>query len=101
MDLEHIRGKVRRGQWRISTHAAIEAAKDGLGPRDIKEIILTGKIIESYPARQRHLIYGTLPNTNDLPVHVVVDYSDDEQIVAITAYIPDEREWIASQKRKR
>jgi hypothetical protein len=77
----------------------IEAVKDGLSPRDIKNIILTGKIIESYPERERHLIYGVLPN--DIPVHVVVDYSDNEQIVAVTAYIPDEKEWIAFQKRKR
>ena len=99
MFLEQIREKVILGQWRISKHAMIEAVKDGLGPQDIKVIILTGKIIESYPERERHLIYGVLPN--DMPVHVVVDYSDNEQIVAVTTYIPNEREWIAFQKRKR
>lgn len=99
MNLEQIREKVRLGQWRISKHAMVEAVKDGLSPRDIKVIILTGKIIESYPERERHLIYGVLPN--DMPVHVVIDYSDNELIVAVTTYIPNEEEWIAFQKRKR
>lgn len=76
----------------------VEAVKDGLSPRDIKDIILTGKIIESYPERERHLIYGVLPN--DMPVHVVIDYSDNELIVAVTTYIPNEEEGIAFQKRK-
>ena len=101
MTVEQIRERVKFGRWSISTHATVESAKDGLSPVDIKEILLTGKIIESYPERERHLIYGILPNTNDLPVHVVVDYSDNEQVVAVTAYIPDEREWIAFQKRRR
>jgi hypothetical protein len=101
VDVEQIREKVRDGRWRISTHAAVEAAKDGLSPSNIKSIILTGKIIESYPDRQRHLIYGVLPDANNLPVHVVVDYSNGEQIVAVTTYVPDVREWIAFQKRKR
>ncbi len=99
MNLEQIRGKVRLGQWRISKHAMVEAVKDGLSPRDIKDIILSGKIIESYLARERHLIYGVLPN--GIPVHVVIDYSDNEQIVAVTTYIPNEDEWIAFKKRKR
>ena len=77
----------------------VEAVKDGLSPRDIKNVILTGKIIESYPERERHLIYGVL--SNDMSVHVVIDYSDNELIVAVTTYIPNEREWIAFQKRKR
>ena len=98
MAVEQIREKLRIGGWRISIHAANEAAKDGLSPRDIRDIILTGKIIETYPERERHLIYGVLPNS--LPVHVVVDYSDERLIVAVTAYIPDEQEWIAGQKRK-
>jgi len=99
MDLKQIQEKVRLGQWRISKHAMVEAVKDGLSPRNIKNIILTGKIIESYPDRKRHLIYGIL--SNDIPVHVVIDYSDYELLVAITAYIPDKREWIAFQIRKR
>ncbi|MBC8229836.1 DUF4258 domain-containing protein [bacterium] len=99
MNLEQIREKVRLGQWRISKHAMVEAVKDGLSPRDIKNVILTGKIIESYPERERHLIYGVL--SNDMSVHVVIDYSDNELIVAVTTYIPNEREWIAFQKRKR
>ncbi|MCH8291458.1 DUF4258 domain-containing protein [Candidatus Poribacteria bacterium] len=101
MDLEQIQGQVKKGQWRITTHAAVEATKDGVSPKDVKQIILTGKIIESYPDRERHLIYGMLSDMSNLPVHVVVDYSNDDQIVAVTAYVPDDKEWIASQKRKR
>jgi hypothetical protein len=99
MVLEQIQERVKLGQWRMSKHAMVESVKDGLSPRDIKDIILTGKIIESYPERERHLIHGVL--YNDVPVHVVIDYSDKELIIVITAYIPDKREWIAYQKRKR
>ena len=62
-------------------------------------IILSGEIIEEYPDRQRVLILARLSESN-LPVHVVCDHADPDEIVAITVYVPSRDEWIADRTRK-
>lgn len=80
-------------------HCLVEAKKDGLGPDDILRCILSGKIIEQYPERERALIYGRLDS--GIPLHVVVDLSQGNILLIVTCYIPDNRQWIQYQKRKR
>jgi hypothetical protein len=60
---------------------------------------LNGKIIEEYPERQRVLIYAVL-DEEDLPVHIIVDYSEPDEPVIVTSYVPDSRYWIKFQIRK-
>jgi hypothetical protein len=62
-------------------------------------VLLTGKVIEEYPERERILIYGSMKN--DLPLHVVCDFSDEEVMYIPTVYIPSKRDWIGYQIRKR
>ncbi|MFH1562970.1 MAG: DUF4258 domain-containing protein [Nitrospirota bacterium] len=103
MDIEKIREKIRLGQYSISDHAIIEARKDGLSPKTIKKleyVALNGKVIEDYPKRNRYLVYAEIPEEN-IPVHVVIDYSFYEEPAIVTAYIPDSREWINFQIRKK
>ena len=99
MDIERIRAKIRSGQFTVYTHAMVEAMKDGLTGDDILYVVLRGKIIEEYPERHRCLLYATVPS--GVPVHVVIDYSWEEEYEIITTYIPDSREWINSQIRKK
>ena len=35
-----------------------------------------------------------------IPVHIVIDYSWEEEFYIVTAYIPDDREWINFRIRK-
>lgn len=99
MDIEEIRAKIRSGRFSLVDHALTEAFKDGISVNDILYCIANGKIIEEYPERKRCLIYSMLDF--DIPLHVVVDYSWEEEIDIVTSYIPDSNEWIKFQIRKR
>ena len=99
MDIERIRAKMRSGQFTIYTHAMVEAMKDGLTGDDILYVALHGEIIEEYPERNRCLLYATVPG--GMPVHIVVDYSWEEEYEITTIYIPDNREWINFQIRRK
>lgn len=99
MDIERIRTKVKTGEFNIRDHALIEAFKDGISINDIIYCINNGKIIEKYPDRKRCLIFSMIGF--DIPLHIVVDYSWDEEVDIVTVYIPDSSEWIKFQIRKR
>jgi len=99
VDIERIRAKIRSGQFTIYTHAMVEAMKDGLTGDDILYVALHGKIIEEYPERSRCPLYAAVPG--GLPVHIVVDYSWEEEYEITTTHIPDSREWINFQIRRK
>ncbi len=88
----------RRKRLRLSEHALYEAYKEGLRGKDILHAIFNGHIIEHYPERGRVLIAGPVVQY-PLPVHVVCDYADAVEIVAVTVYIPNRPRWINEQVR--
>jgi hypothetical protein len=98
-DIDLVREYVGSEQYEFYRHALTESKKDGIEPEDVVYALLTGKIIDEYPERERLLVYGTLKN--DLPVHVVCDFSDSEVMYIATVYIPSARDWISYQVRKR
>ena len=103
MDIQIIRRVVRQEGYRLTTHASIEAMKDGISPADIRYAMFQGKIIEEYPEREYPgietcLIYAMLPTK--IPVHIVVDLVVEQAIVVVTAYVPDRDRWTAAQIRK-
>ena len=89
----------RRHKLRVSLHALREAYKEGLRGKDILYAIFEGEIIEWYPDRDRVLILGPVAEC-DLPLHVVCDYKDNKEIVAVTVYIPSREEWAADTVRR-
>jgi hypothetical protein len=97
--MERIRQLIEKEAYYFYTHCLIEAKKDDVGPEDILYCLLTGKIIERYPQRKRVLVYGTMPN--EIPLHVVCDFSQRNLLAIVTAYIPTEEEWLNYQIRKR
>lgn len=99
MTIDEIRAKIKAGQFSITDHALTESFKDGVTITDILYCLDHGKIIEEYPHRKRCLIYGRL--VNKVPLHVVIDYSWEKEIDIVTVYIPDSREWINFQIRKK
>lgn len=99
MKIEIVRNLIEKESYYFYTHALMEAKKDGVGPEDILYCLLTGKIIESYPERKRALVYSTMPN--DIPLHVVCDFSQDGVLIIVSCYIPDDNQWVRYQKRKR
>ena len=100
INIEKIRNLIQNEKYEYYTHAITEGKKDGVEPEDIIYVLLTGKIIEEYPNRQRVLIYGIM--LNGLPLHVICNYSDSKMIYIVTVYIPSDDEWICNyQKRKK
>jgi hypothetical protein len=87
-------------ELRVSKHALREAYKEGLRGKDIIYAIFKGEVIEHYPRRRRVLISGPITKTN-VPLHVVCDYADADEIVAVTVYIPHRSHWTANLVRKK
>jgi hypothetical protein len=75
----------------------LEAFKDGVDLGDILDVILTGKVIERYPTRNRVLVFGKTKKKQQL--HVVVDYSDSEPVI-VTVYVPNSQLWEKGKTRK-
>ena len=98
-DINLIKKIIEEDRFEFYGHALTESKKDGIEPEDIISVLLTGKIIEEYPDRNRVLIYGRMDN--GIPLHVVCDLSDEEMMYVVTSYIPQNTEWIRSQIRKR
>jgi hypothetical protein len=99
VDLNDVRRLVLEGKYFFYTHALTEAKKDGIAPEDAVHAILTGKVIEEYPDRQRVLVFAMLPDK--VPLHVVCDYSQANVLLIVTVYIPDDRQWIGFEVRRK
>ncbi len=84
---------------RITSHAQVEAFKDGLFLSDLRYTFEQGEVIEIYPDDHRGLLYTKLPK-RDLPIHIVVEDTLDAGVV-VTAYLPDKRKWIADKQRRK
>lgn len=82
-----------REKLRVSDHALREAHKESLRARDVFYAIFNGDVLEHYADRQRVLIVGPVADS-DLKLHVVCDYSDPDELVAVTVYIPDRPNWV-------
>lgn len=98
--IEKIRKFVQNEEYEFYAHSITEGKKDGVEPEDIIYVLLTGKIIEQYPERQRVLVSGKM--TNGLPLHVVCNYFDPYMLYIVTVYIPSDEEWYRTyQERKK
>ncbi len=99
-DLERLRRDIqfKKRSLRITTHAQIEAFKDGLLLSDLRYVFEHGQAIETYPDEHRWLLYANLLEI-DMPVHIVVEDTPNEGMI-ITAYVPDSRKWIADKRRR-
>jgi len=47
--IESIKHKVQQGKHRLTIHAFERCAERGISPDEIKEVILSDEIIETYP----------------------------------------------------
>jgi len=99
--LEDIKRKVVIGDYRLTLHAFERCVERNVSPDELKDVILCGEIIESYPVDKYGpscLIYGTTENGRILHVQCSL-----EPVWIITVYDPTLRpeEWDASFKRRR
>lgn len=97
MELKTIQRKIRGGHYTITDHALIESFKDGVDLDDILRVISTGKVVETYPDRQRILMHGKTRKKKSL--HVVIEHTGEEPAI-VTVYVPDLKLWTKGGLRK-
>jgi len=85
----------------IRRHAFEQMYSRKISEEEIEDIIRTGEVIESYPDDYpvpSALIYGY---SNSRLLHIVVAFNRDEnEIIVITAYEPDEVHFESGKKRR-
>ena len=99
MKIEGIRDKISIGEYRFSDHAVKRMIKRSIDRMEIVETVLSGEIIEEYPDDKYSpscLIYGKTKAGRNLHVQISLPPS----VVIITAYEPDETEWIDYKVRR-
>ncbi len=100
MEIEGIRVKISIGEYRFSDHAVKSMIKRDIERIEIEEAIISGEIIEEYPDDKYSpscLIYGRTKSSRQLHVQLSVPPT----VVIITAYEPDESEWIDYRVRRK
>jgi hypothetical protein len=99
MEIEEIRVKISVEEYRFSDHAVKRMIKRNIERIEIEEAVITGEIIEEYPDDKYSpscLIYGRTKSNRHLHVQVSIPPT----VVIITAYEPDESEWINYRVRR-
>ena len=99
MDISEIRAKIKTGNYRFSDHAVKRMIKRSIDRSEVEEAILFGEIIEEYPDDKYSptcLIYGM----SKAGRHLHVQLSLPPAVTVITAYDPNENEWIDYKVRR-
>lgn len=93
MDIICIRERCRDELIEVTGHILLRCQQRNILYSEIKEVILNGEIIETYPDDYPYpscLILGY--TIREKVIHVVVGLSETK-LWLITAYIPDPRRW--------
>jgi hypothetical protein len=99
MTIKGIKDKIRNGEYRFSDHAVKRMIKRSINRSEIEDAVTAGEIIEEYPNdiySPSCLIYGRTRDGRDLHVQLSLPPS----VVIITAYEPDESEWMDRRVRR-
>lgn len=101
--LDKIRDLVRRRRYRVRLHAVRHMVEEGFSEEDVIEAVTEERsvILEHYPDDLRCLVLGyfTLGERTASPLHVVCDYSQEDVVDLVTAYIPQKPWWMTPTKR--
>ncbi len=100
MDILAIQNAIREDNVFFTEHAVQQMAKRGIDDDEVLETILSGEIIEEYPADKYGpscLIYGQTDGGRHL--HVVSSLPPRVRI--ITVYEPDSDEWLNNRRKKK
>lgn len=103
MDILVFKQLIRTGRYQVKLHAVQHALQEGFNESDIREAILNGQVIETYPERSRALICGQFTPFPEISMylHIICEQRVPEQMAIITAYIPNDREWGTPPTKRR
>ena len=84
-------------------HPWQHGAEQQFGYRQIREVVLSGHVIDWMHDRQRLLSCGRVGDRQDRRVwlHVVTDYFDPVMVGIIMAYVPNPSQWEEPPLRRR
>ncbi len=99
--IQNIRSQVVNGDYRLTLHSFERCAERGISPDEIRQVILSGEIIEDYPEDKYGpscLIYGITEKGRIL--HVQCSFNP---VWIITAYDPtlNPDDWETNFKTRR
>jgi hypothetical protein len=99
--IEEVRGKIKIGEYRLTVHAFERCVEREIWPDELKEVIISGEVIESYPEDKYGpscLIWGMTEKGRILHIQCSLN-----PVWIITAYDPtlNPKEWDADFKRRR
>jgi hypothetical protein len=102
MDIQSIRSKIKAGKYVISFTHTEKVRLRKIGAEEIEEAMLGGTIIEPYPDDPRGpccLIFGLSKHRG--PLHISCGRLEEDEVLIITAYEPDPKEWEADCKTRK
>ncbi len=99
--IQDIRNQIAVGRYRFTLHAFERCVERSISPKEIKDVIMHGEIIEGYPKDKYGpscLVYGNTRGGRILHVQCSID-----PVWIITAYDPtlDPDEWDTNFKTRR
>jgi hypothetical protein len=99
--IENIKKRIEADNYRLTIHAFERCVERGISPKEIRDALLSGEMIEEYPEDKYGpscLIYGINEKGEVLHVQCSVD-----PVWIITAYDPtlNPEEWDNDFKRRR
>ena len=98
MDIGRIHQAIQKEVY-FREHAIQKLVERNIAEKEVVEAIESGEIIEEYPVDKYGptcLIFGLTESRR--PLHVLVSYS--VPIWVVTAYEPDERQWLDHKIRR-
>ncbi len=101
--LNEIRSLIAAKNYRVRLHAVRHMVEEGFRENDILTAVLDRcRMLEDYPDESRCLLLGYYSMTENVssPLHVVCDYSDNDVVDIITAYIPQKPWWETPSRRR-
>jgi hypothetical protein len=102
--LARLKRLIGERKYRLRIHAVRHTIEEGFTEEDMVEAVIgRSKILENYPDESRCLIFGSFHISGKVrsPLHIVCEYSNEELVDIITAYIPQEPWWVTPTKRGR
>jgi hypothetical protein len=99
VEIEGIRSIIGIGGYQFSDHSVKRMIKRSIDRLEIEEAVSCGEIIEEYPDDKYApscLIYGKTHAGRNIHIQISLPPS----VVIITAYEPDETEWIDFRVRR-
>src|SRR5437868_7554196 len=102
--LAKIKALIEAKKYRVRLHAVRHMIEEGFSEEDIiKTLIGKSRVLEDYPSEFRCLVSGYFKMSEKVrsPLHIVCDYSSDEVVDIVTAYIPQKPWWLTPTRRGR